>query len=119
LIPFILIAFNFIANNSNYVHCSIQSSDRIKNEIEKLDTGAKKIILTGSDLAESHIIYNNFTEHEGHYFFPFSKHDSVMREANVFCIVNEEEDEKPAFINAEKWEISFTDGALSVYHKPN
>jgi 4-amino-4-deoxy-L-arabinose transferase-like glycosyltransferase len=117
LLPFIAMSAYFLYNNSNYRAGSVQSGNLVKEQIEKLNEGETKIVLTGKDLAENHIIYNDFNEYPNLQFRSFDSYPQSANQLNLFCIVNEEEEDTPAFISNESWETIFREVALSVYRK--
>ena len=121
LVPFIALTMRFIWTNSNYRAASVQSGDLLKEQIELLNTGKKKIILTDHEFAENYIIYNGFREYDNLIFYPFSKSDSLNEIKELYVIVNNEEVTIPDLIIKEpgKWKKEFDSKKLLIYKRNN
>jgi hypothetical protein len=119
LIPFAVLAIRFLMENSNYKTGSIQSSNAIQQQLEKLNTSDTKFILTDTDLAESYTIYNGFKTYDHLKMYSFSKYDSLYSNGSLYALVNTEETTIPDFIkqNSNAWEIIFDEKGLLVYKK--
>ncbi len=119
LLPFLILAANFVYSNSNYRVPALRSSNLIKTQIEELNLTGKKIILTDSEFAENHIIYNGFKEYSNLVFYPFSKYDSLNHASSIYVIVNSEKCVVPDFVikNANQWNKEYDKGKLLIYKK--
>jgi hypothetical protein len=120
-IPFLVLAINFVWENSNYRSGSLQSGDLIKKQIELLNAGDKKIILTDKDFADNHIIYNGFREYSNLTFYSFVKYDSLEQTKNIYVLVNNEEFSIPDYIieNPSGWKKEFDSKKLLIFKKEN
>ena len=122
LVPFLILATHFIYNNTNYRFATLSSGNIIKEQLDEINISSnseKKIIYTDKDLAENHIVYNDFKEYPNLLFQPFDKYDSLEQATDLYVIVNTEEVKIPDFIlnSSKKWEKKYDAGKLLIYKK--
>lgn len=119
LVPFMILFAYFIYSNSNYRVGSLSSGNLIKEQLEKLNTAEKKIILCNPDFAINHIIYNEFNEYSHLIFYPYDKYDSLLNFSNIYVIANTEETPIPNFITqqSKQWITVIDQDKLFIYKK--
>lgn len=116
LLPFLILAVNFIYGNSNYRVGSLQSSNTIKEELEHMSASGKKIILCDEIFAGTHRVYNNGKEYDNLIFYPFKKYDS-LKNNKVFVLINQERDKIPEYIvnDSPNWKLMVDKNGLLIY----
>jgi len=116
VLPFTVLAINFIYGNSNYRVPALQSGNVIKEELEKLDACGKKLILTDADFCGTHIIYNGFQEYANLTFYDLTKYDSLKNE-ELYLLINLERMQVPDFVKHKtgEWKIIFNEKKLLIY----
>jgi hypothetical protein len=116
LFPFLILGANFIYGNSNYKVAPLKSGNIIKEELERLNTTGKKIILSEEIFAGAHCIYNNFKEYPNLTFYAYDKFDS-LKNNQVYVLVNLECDKIPAYVgnDMKNWKIVVNKKGLLIY----